>query len=467
MDGVRIVNPSFQLTSVVERAAQCLREDSDSDSDGEADTFLPPPTPPPKSKRSLASPSRADALSFRPATPTPSSEPRPTAKSSQKRSTAANAREAADGAQAVAGPKAISVQRATESETLSSEFDWLGQGVPVASTGWMGLQDQHIRPPSPAPPLPEPRQYTMQELMEGHQFELYDWNGHDCINIEAVGGVNLVLLGGRPRDATWDADVAEAAATKMAETGEPSLAADEDLDLGTRRGDHYAETVGVGMGGGRVQPTAFDHDEAARAALDELICSESFQRIVGFTNSLFQTHAPDLHEYYRHTMDAIYGWASRQRPSIQLPFFFGHNAAQSLLRSVFGSFVFNFGPRTATLPHIDFANLAWGWCFITALGNFDPDHGGHLVLWDLKMIIRFPAGSTIAIPSALLRHFEHPPSGLFRFVGNKFKTEKRARRSRLSTGARQAEIRERRARYARGLEMLRRKQETDELPRQM
>ncbi|KAJ7620521.1 hypothetical protein DFH06DRAFT_1010638, partial [Mycena polygramma] len=35
---------------------------------------------------------------------------------------------------------------------------------------------------------------------------------------------------------------------------------------------------------------------------------------------------------------------------------------------------------------------------------FDPNLGGHLILWDLNLVIRFPPGSSIFIPSALLRH---------------------------------------------------------------
>lgn len=73
-------------------------------------------------------------------------------------------------------------------------------------------------------------------------------------------------------------------------------------------------------------------------------------------------------------------------------------------KGVFAAATFNFGPRTVTLPHVDAANLAWGWCAITALGIFNPDLGGHLVLWDLGLVIRFPPGSTILIPSAVLRH---------------------------------------------------------------
>ncbi|KAJ7862650.1 hypothetical protein B0H14DRAFT_2740063, partial [Mycena olivaceomarginata] len=55
--------------------------------------------------------------------------------------------------------------------------------------------------------------------------------------------------------------------------------------------------------------------------------------------------------------------------------------------SVFAACTFNFGPHAITVPHLDFGNLSWGWCTITALGHFNLDLGGHLVLWDLKLII--------------------------------------------------------------------------------
>jgi hypothetical protein len=108
----------------------------------------------------------------------------------------------------------------------------------------------------------------------------------------------------------------------------------------------------------------------------------------------------------------------------------------NFLGSVFAACTFNFGPRAICASHLDFANLAWGWCAITALGNFDPDYGGHLILWDLGLVIRFPPGSTILIPSALIRHSNVPiraheqrgsfvqytAGGLFCWVRNGFKT---------------------------------------------
>ncbi|KAJ3819662.1 hypothetical protein F5880DRAFT_1489312, partial [Lentinula raphanica] len=105
-------------------------------------------------------------------------------------------------------------------------------------------------------------------------------------------------------------------------------------------------------------------------------------------------------------------------------------------KTVFPAVSFNLGPQTVTWPHKDFHNLAWGWCSVTALGDFNPDKGGHLVLWDIGLIIRFPPGSTILLPSALLTHSNVPieegetrysvvqyaSEGLFRWVYNSFRS---------------------------------------------
>lgn len=42
-------------------------------------------------------------------------------------------------------------------------------------------------------------------------------------------------------------------------------------------------------------------------------------------------------------------------------------------QTVWASMTINFGPKTATLLHTDFFNLAFAWCSITALGNFNAN----------------------------------------------------------------------------------------------
>ena len=105
--------------------------------------------------------------------------------------------------------------------------------------------------------------------------------------------------------------------------------------------------------------------------------------------------------------------------------------------TIFPTATFNLGPKTITLDHTDKGNVAFGWCAITALGQYDADAGGHLALFDLKLVIRFPPGSTILIPSGVLRHGNTPiigddsfrmsitqycAGGLFRWVKYGFQT---------------------------------------------
>ena len=65
---------------------------------------------------------------------------------------------------------------------------------------------------------------------------------------------------------------------------------------------------------------------------------------------------------------------------------------------------FNLSPQSVSTPHTDHNNLAQGWCSITPLGAFNPELGGHLVLWDFGVAIQFPPGTTALIPSALITH---------------------------------------------------------------
>ena len=88
--------------------------------------------------------------------------------------------------------------------------------------------------------------------------------------------------------------------------------------------------------------------------------------------------------------------------------------------------------------HKDHANLPYGWCAITALGSFDCTRGGHLIFWELGLVIQFPPGSAIFIPSASVTHSNTPiasgekhfsmiqytAGSIFRWVDHGFKSDK-------------------------------------------
>jgi hypothetical protein len=103
--------------------------------------------------------------------------------------------------------------------------------------------------------------------------------------------------------------------------------------------------------------------------------------------------------------------------------------------SIFACCTYNFGPMTVALRHLDHLNYVAGWCSVTSLGQFDHTRGGHIILWDLKLVIEFPPGWTLLLPSAFINHSNTPISpsetrysftqytagGIFRYVEDGFK----------------------------------------------
>ncbi|KAJ7019713.1 hypothetical protein C8F04DRAFT_975332, partial [Mycena alexandri] len=256
-----------------------------------------------------------------------------------------------------------------------------------------------------------------------------------------------------PRDPKWAADVVAPATALMEEAAAGIY---EHVFSGMpRRGDFNSKTIGNSMGGGQEAPSPFFHIVLNRIVLAGLLATQPFQRLAGHTNTIFQAYAPDLHRYYGTTLERLHTWNKKLK----------RNFLSTI--SVFAAATFNFGPATVTLPHLDFANLAWGWCAITAFGHFDPDRGGHLILWDLMLIIRFPPGATIFLPSALLRHSnvaiqqgekrysftQFTSAGIFRFVENGFRSDREVNEGSLSAEEKAARVKTRIDRWAEGLKM--------------
>ncbi|THU80180.1 hypothetical protein K435DRAFT_585990, partial [Dendrothele bispora CBS 962.96] len=229
------------------------------------------------------------------------------------------------------------------------------------------------------------------------------------------------FLAGRPRDESWDVLVGEAALKVEEARGEISFT---EKQLHHGRGDFPALSMGFAHGSGRKKPGNVYHTSTAvLTVVTTLLALHCFQRIAGFANGAFEACAPAVFQYYLGTVGALLEW----NPALHRPF----------PKSVWATFTVNFGPATVSRPHRDSANLAFGWCAITAFGRFDPDKGGHLILWDLGLMVRFPPGSTILIPSALITHSNTPiqkgetrysfvqysAAGLFHWVYNGFRTD--------------------------------------------
>ncbi|KAF8803031.1 hypothetical protein BYT27DRAFT_7110628, partial [Phlegmacium glaucopus] len=172
-----------------------------------------------------------------------------------------------------------------------------------------------------------------------------------------------------------------------------------------------------------------------KTILDNIMKEPAFSRISGFTSKAFSTWAPGLHAYESKCLDSLIEEDERRRMDGTHP----HPEDQKLQRNwpttPWACATFNFGRQTVCFRHADYGNLAFGWCSISALGEFDHQKGGHLIFWDLELVVEFPPGSTIMIPSSAIHHSnttiqpeerrysftQYSAGGLFRWVENGFK----------------------------------------------
>ncbi|KDR65473.1 hypothetical protein GALMADRAFT_81821 [Galerina marginata CBS 339.88] len=179
------------------------------------------------------------------------------------------------------------------------------------------------------------------------------------------------------------------------------------------------------------------HEGPNHSALEALMEKEEFARISGFSKRAFAMWAPRLYDYqngYLTTLIAHDQELRRNNPeSPEL------RELEELRRiwpnTPWAATTFNFGPETTCFRHADYGNLAFGWCSVTALGEYDHTKGGHLILWDMRLVIQFPPGSTILIPSCAISHSnariqkgenrysftQYSAGGIFRWVDNDFK----------------------------------------------
>ncbi|KAG6818288.1 hypothetical protein H0H93_006256, partial [Arthromyces matolae] len=263
------------------------------------------------------------------------------------------------------------------------------------------------------------KEYTVEELVSDYGFTEVFWNGREPMVLTDEEGNIWGVLAGRPGDPSFASAADNALAFIMEKSNEAGVTEEAEQHL---RGDYPAFNVGYTYGNGGQTPSLRDngkHNEMLQAIMDNL----DVQRLLTYASASFQLWAPRLYQYYADHMKSLWSLLKVS------PFF---------PRSVYPSAAFNLGGRVRTFVHRDSMNLPFGWCCVLALGNFDPDVSAKLILWDAKLVIRFPHGSTIFLPSASVAHSNSPiqvgdyrisitqyaPGGLFRWVDNGGRTEK-------------------------------------------
>ncbi|EIM90993.1 uncharacterized protein STEHIDRAFT_49802, partial [Stereum hirsutum FP-91666 SS1] len=236
----------------------------------------------------------------------------------------------------------------------------------------------------------------------------------------------LGVLGGHPDDPNWHRDVLEPATALLEQTRLDGDAMDAwtEKQHDARRGDFVSLTAGVSYGGGQQEPGNLKPEKVCQVPLvGRLLRSKPIRRMAGFANSAFMTYAPKLYKQYAEETEALYS----HDPSCRRPF----------KNAVWPACTFNLGPQCCCRGHCDSANVPHGWCAVWALGDYDPKVGGHLILLEFGLIIQFPPGSVILLPSSTIRHGNTPvgptehrysftmycAGGIFRWVHHGFVPE--------------------------------------------
>ncbi|KAK7028211.1 hypothetical protein VNI00_014901 [Paramarasmius palmivorus] len=286
----------------------------------------------------------------------------------------------------------------------TSNFDPVNLKTSSASTGYVGVNA----------PLPEIQQYCLEDLVH---------NGDDSFTLLKsepgvtryipccdTGKIMAIVVPGPHKDPTWAVTCKEAA-DLLRQLRPQCRFRPPDYSKTRTRGDVSALHFGISMGNGQQKPMVLSDLGIGNRKLLPVILA------------IFLTWAPQLFFYYVQIMALLLGSDNQLfRPFSNSPF---------------AAFTVNFGPKTVCLPHRDSKNLAFGWCGICALGTYDHVKGGHLVLWDLKLMIEFPPGTIIFIPSAVCCHFNtaiqdeeerfsfttYSAGGLFRWVEHGFQLE--------------------------------------------
>ncbi|KAJ7064174.1 hypothetical protein C8F01DRAFT_1250428 [Mycena amicta] len=366
-------------------------------------------------------------------TPNPPSSPSLSAAANAKRKKKAkrpDQRAKAQAASSTPSLKQIAVKHARaaiqQQVRLGSDAAELPHTVPA----WTGHPHPASRPACTPPLLEldaqvlEGREYTQEEvdkISKAHGLRYLRWNGRESIPIVDLRRRLVALLAGQPSGENW-AGIVESAGRALEERVSRLKLSKGDLHHRRAQDSFPALARGVSHGGGQTQPGELLVSGANKKVTDELLAHDAFHKIVMFTTSVFAMWMPALCGAYTAAKTTF----AKSMPRLRWAFAAG----------VFAACTWNF-VTTVCAPHVDFANLAWGWCAITALGQFNADLGGHLIRWDLRLIIRFPPGATIFIPSALLKHSNTPiqkgetrssfvqysAGGLFRWIDQDFKTK--------------------------------------------
>ncbi|KAJ7094132.1 hypothetical protein C8R44DRAFT_645582, partial [Mycena epipterygia] len=235
----------------------------------------------------------------------------------------------------------------------------------------------------------------------------------------------IAILFGTPEDPNWDAVVADAVKELdharrrcirycIYRTEHPSH----------RRGHFVSVTFGGSLGGGQMRPGNVYSGSVLHRISRRIRRNCNVWHIMGLQSSALAYYEPKLFRYMCSALKGVF----EHHPYLK------HNFSNS----IFPTATCNCGPDAVTFEHRDYHNFSHGLCGITSGGHFDATKGGHIYLGQLRLVIEFPSGASMLIPSACVDHGNTPiqpggtrylmtqyaAGGLFRWAAYGYQTAK-------------------------------------------
>ncbi|KAF8174537.1 hypothetical protein BJ912DRAFT_931392 [Pholiota molesta] len=219
--------------------------------------------------------------------------------------------------------------------------------------------------------------------------------------LDCDGRIVALIAGAPPRDTTYDKDAHDLFKIIIEESDSNTFTKKE---LVHKRGDFPAINFGYTLPHGYNNPINLD-TRHHKKKIDRFRSSLGFTRISAFQNAAFAFWNPGVYLYQKSRIEQLLA----RHPELK----------RTAEKTIFPTTAFNFR-NVCCRKHRDTQNCPFGWCSITALGEFDHTQGGHLILDELKLIIEFPHAYIVFIPSATVTHYNIP-------IGNAIKQLKQRR----------------------------------------
>ncbi|KAL0565714.1 hypothetical protein V5O48_016306 [Marasmius crinis-equi] len=218
---------------------------------------------------------------------------------------------------------------------------------------------------------------TLEEAKKIPGMQLLGWDGKSTKTVRVGAGDDgypLVLAGHLPESEKW-----EGTKTRL----------NRKIENAAQRMSFPADWTD--RRGGQTEPCNLRPFVASNPSiLKKLSEDEDMLEIVSYIEWTFRANHRKLSNLYRNVNSRLLA------NDLSLKFVFGNHSSFSVCH-------FNFN-NTVTRPHRDQKNLSFGMCCVYSSGNFNYKKGGHLIFWDLGIILESPPGCFIFLPSAMLEH---------------------------------------------------------------